>query len=103
MAAPNLLVYLFYILQMLIYKKRIVSQKLSLPPLKGEVEFHHVSYGIPEGSRGQQQDLKLSESYFVTFYLCDFSNFLIYNKVMKGNGNERKYIYAHRGVFHKDR
>ena len=68
MAAPNLLVYLFYILQMLIYKKRIVSQKLSLPPLKGEVEFHHVSDEIPEGSRGRQQDLKLSESYFVTFY-----------------------------------
>ena len=41
--------------------------------------FHHVSDEMTEGSRGRQQNLKLSESYCVTFYLYSFSNLLIHN------------------------
>ena len=65
----------------------IVSPKLGSPPLKGEVAFYHASDEKTEGSRGRQQNLKLFEIYFVTFYLYGFSNLLIYhgNQFLKYN------------------
>ena len=60
----------------------IVSPKLGSPPLKGEVSFYHASDEMTEGSRGRQQNLKLFEIYFVTFYLYGFSNLLIYSFVL---------------------